>query len=500
MAYQLLTGATGLLGSYLLRDGLRLGRRMAVLVRRSRSETARQRVESILARYERESGETLARPVIFEGDLSEVDLGLDGADLRWIERHCDCVVHNAASLTFKGADREGEPWRSNVLGTRKILDLCQATGIRRFHHVSTAYVCGLREGLIREDELDVGQQMGNDYERSKVEAETLVRQAKFLDSYTVYRPGIIVGDSRSGFTTTFHGFYASLKLAHTLVSRVPRGVTAGRLLVGAMGVRGPERKNLVPVDWVSEVITHILGQSQHHGKTFHLTAQRPTLIMDMAEVVQEAVETYSPMSDWSDPTHCDGTWFADNFRAEMDVYRAYWRDDPQFDLTNTMAAAPHLPCPTVDRPMLMNMARHAIQTNFGKPRPRPMRPEFDVQQHLLPILSNRRRLPAGVNGTAYLGLQVNGPGGGQWKLMLRGGDLVAAENGLSPQCSAIFQLNSHTFRRLASRQMTVPEAVEAGRVVIVGNGMEQHALEAVLQTAASGSLSVPQVAGRQHDR
>ncbi|HYW78693.1 MAG TPA: SDR family oxidoreductase, partial [Thermoguttaceae bacterium] len=188
MSYHLLTGATGLLGSYLLRDGLRAGRRMAVVARGSRCESAHARIETILARWEQTEGQTLPRPVVFEGDLTAENLGLDDAALRWVGRHCDSVLHNAASLTFHGGDRDGEPWRSNVGGTRRLLELCRQTGIKQFHYVSTAYVCGKRTGRILESELDEQQELSNDYERSKLEAERMVRDADHLDGPTIYRP------------------------------------------------------------------------------------------------------------------------------------------------------------------------------------------------------------------------------------------------------------------------------------------------------------------------
>jgi thioester reductase-like protein len=495
MKYHFLTGATGLLGAYLLRDNLRTGRRMAVLCRPSRYETARQRVESLLARCERETGEVLSRPVVFEGDLSLPNLGLSPSSLRWIARHCETLIHNAASLTFEGGDRRAEPWLSNVEGTRRVLEVCRLSGIRHFHHVSTAYVCGLRSGLVLESELDVGQQMGNDYERSKVEGELLVRSAEFLDSLTIYRPSIIVGDSQTGYTATFHGFYATLKLAHTLASKIVPGAATGGSLMAQLGLGGQERKNFVPVDWVSAIMTHILGCPQHHGKTYHLTTPSPMLITRMTDVIQAAIEAYSTMADEADEWRCDGMWFAENFRQQMDVYRAYWRDDPRFDVTNTQAAAPHLPCPEIDDDMLMNMARYAIRTNFGKPRPRPIKPEFDVQHHLQGLLHAREAAGPSAADDPCLGLDVNGPGGGQWKLLLENRRLAGAEHGLHGRCTATLHLTSKTFQRLVTRQLTVAQAVQGGRVMIEGNGLSRSELEAVLQAAvATGeprSFSVP---------
>ncbi len=382
MSYHLITGATGLLGSYLLRDGLCAGARMAAIVRPKKSVSAQQRINAIAASFQGHgrihgNRSQSARPVVLSGDLTQADLDLDSPSVAWIARHCKAVIHNAASLKFQGAHRSDDPWRTNVEGTRRVLSLCRTAGIRHFHYVSTAYVCGLRSGLVTEDELDVGQKMGNDYERSKLESEQMVREAGFFDSVTIYRPAIIIGDSKTGETTGYHGFYAVLKLAHTLVSRVALGATSGVKLAALLGLHGNESKHFVPVDWVSDVITHICRHPEFHGRTYHLTARQPTRILDMAAVIQEAVERYSPLACEDDPSQLDGDWIGQAFRDQMSVYRAYWRDDPQFDQTNTRRAAPHLPCPTVDRRMLMMMAHRAICSRFGRgprtsrcPRPR----------------------------------------------------------------------------------------------------------------------------------
>jgi len=380
MGYALLTGGTGLLGSYLVRDAMLAGRRVAVVARAGRSQSARQRVERILHEFEVGLGRPVPRPVVLEGNLTSPVLGLDNDAIGWIARHCTSVIHCAASLTFQGGDRRRDPWLSNVEGTARVMELCRRTGVRQFHYVSTAYVCGLRDGLVREDELDLGQQFGNDYEQSKVEAEKMLRGADFLDPLTVYRPSIIVGDSRSGWTTTYHGFYALVRLAHTLVSRLSRGSTAGWRVVDGFGLSGSERKNFVPVDWVSAVMTRLVGQPDHWGKTYHLTSPQPVPLATVADVIQRAVETYSTLASEADPLRCDAEWFNRNFIDEMKVYLAYWRDDPQFDDGNTKAAVPHLPCPEIDEAMLLGMARFAIESNFGKAKRRPVTLTVDGPQ------------------------------------------------------------------------------------------------------------------------
>src|SRR5262245_50124706 len=170
--YCLLTGATGLLGRYLLRDLLLRGTAVAVLIRERDGQSPAERLEEILSYWDGELGQKLPRQVhCLAGDVTLPGLGLDDAGRRWVAESCPRVLHSAASLTFYCKDRSADPWRTNLTGTERVLDLCRAAGVREFHYVSTAYVCGRREGLIFEDELDFGQQFRNDYEESKFEAE-----------------------------------------------------------------------------------------------------------------------------------------------------------------------------------------------------------------------------------------------------------------------------------------------------------------------------------------
>jgi len=353
-----LTGATGLLGSYILYNLLKQNENVAVLVRPGRKETAEHRISKILSHWKKESGETVPMPKVLSGDL------LQPKGLEKLYGRCKSVIHCAASLTFYGPQGE-EPWTSNIDGTKRILDFCDAAGVPDMHYVSTAYVAGSSK-MFYEQDFDAGQELRNDYEKSKFEAESIVRSASFLKNLTVYRPSIVVGDSMTGFTTTFHGFYAVLKLAHTMVSRLPMGSTSGRGLLAALGMNGSERKNFVPVDWVTDVFSHIFSNPELHGQTYHLTTPNPPLLTDFVDMVQDAVETWSTLADKHDPRRADEEWFFKQYFNEVQIYRAYLQDDPQFDSTNTQSAAPHLPCPMMDRELMLFLARYAILSRFGK--------------------------------------------------------------------------------------------------------------------------------------
>lgn len=360
----LLTGATGLLGRYLLKDLLLADVPVAVVVRRSRRTSAQERVDAMMATWDQMLGRELPRPKVLDGDLCSNNLGLSDVDLDWISENCDSVLHNAASLTFVSTDPQGEPWLSNVLGTQNVLDVCRQTEIKDFHHVSTSYVCGLRTGKILESELDVGQTLGNDYEKSKVQSETLVREADFLSPPTIYRPAIIVGDSNTGFTTTFHGFYAALNLAYTLTRSFDSELGRHADIPTRITLTGTERKNFVPVDWVSAVTAHIVTHPQFHGKTFHLTPTQPVTAGMVRDVLEEAynfrgTNFVGPNAVIDNPTEVEQLFY-----EHIRVYNSYWRDDPTFDCTNTIEAAPHLPCPIIDMPKLLMLAQKAIEMDF----------------------------------------------------------------------------------------------------------------------------------------
>lgn len=468
MPYLFLTGATGLLGRYLIKDLTLAGIPVAVLVRPSRRATARHRVESVMCYWDALLGRSLPRPVVLEGDITEPDLGLDAGGMRWVAENCNCVLHNAASLTFQSTSPQSEPWRSNVEGTRHVLELCRNARIRRFHHVSTAYVCGLRQGRILEAELDVGQKMSNDYEQSKIQAEKMVRDEGF-DSLTVHRPAIIIGDSENGFTTTYHGFYAPLQAVYTL-ARVFEIDATGRMGASArFGLSGHETKNLVPVDWVSAVMTYVIAHSEHHGKTYHLTPMHPVSARLLGDIFEEAVGFYGVKLEGAGRKLSGLTEAEQLFCELISVYASYWKDDPIFDCTNTRAAAPHLPCPHVSRRLLLKMAEYAMRVNFTAPRAKPIEPACDMSSMLEPWLDpTQATLPAGGAGIR-VGLRVTGHGGGDWTVLVAAEEVVAVDQGVHPQCIAVAECTIETFASLAGGQMTADEAMERAKLHVTGS-------------------------------
>lgn len=368
----LLTGATGLLGRYLLRDLSARGASMAVLVRGDRRRSAEARVDEILADWEATTGRPMPRPYLLDGDLTAPGLGLDGDAMRWLSRHCRAVLHNGASLTFQGADRAGDPWRTNVGGTANVLEVCRAAGIAELHHVSTAYVCGRRDDLVREDEPLPPAGFRNDYEASKAESEGLVRaaDADFPDGVTIYRPAVIVGDSATGYTSTYHGLYRYLQFVALICRYAPRDAEGRILLPIRLDLTGNERRNLVPVDWVSATIASIVLRPEYHGKTYHLAPERAVTARELEEAMAArfgytGVTFVGPGLDPADRNEFEAQFY--EFVAQ---YELYWASEPRFDTANTRAAVPELPCPAVDAAMVGRLIDFADRDAWGRGRRR----------------------------------------------------------------------------------------------------------------------------------
>jgi thioester reductase-like protein len=499
MNHLLLTGATGLLGGYLLADLMDRNFAVACLVRGSSVADARRRIDETLRRLEKCRGYSLPRPVVIQAELAEPNLGISGGARRWVDSNCSAIIHCAASLEFQENPHSGEPYRTNVVATRQLVELGRRIKISAFHHISTAYVCGTRRGLVCEDEPNAtadgdDSRFGNDYERSKHAAEREVRRAADAFSVTVYRPSIIVGDSRTGYTSTYQGFYAPLRAGYAIAARHGFAATTGQSFLQQMGFSGRERKNLVPVDWVSAVITAIVADPARQGRTYHVTNPKPTSVVDMEAAVTEAIadsasarrhenETTAPAVVRERTEHDERM-----FREQTAIYRTYFRDDPVFDCRNTTAATPHLPCPVMDRSALVRLGRRAIAERFGAGKRHGGPPVSDAAE----FLEQRFEL---TSPFALLGddrstrradrwsLCVTGSGGGTWTCGVDDGGVCELTPGFAPNVRKCIRLNSSTWAELVSGRLGIVEAVYSGLLHVEGptpTGSSWRAAEAEL--------------------
>jgi len=262
-----LTGATGFLGAQVARrliaeaDGT-----IIALVRGHDGAEARRRLQRAWWSWPELADAIGGRVEVLCGDVSAPQLGLNAATYQSLVRRVTHIIHTAAEVRV---DRSlAELRRVNVQGTANVLDLARAAsrdhGLARFAHISTAYVAGGRRGEVPEDALSAAYGFATAYERTKYEAELLVQAAQADLPVSVFRPGMIAGDSRTGEITTFNTFYLPLRLYLTGKLRVLPASPALRV-------------NIVPVDYVADAVARLTFDPRAQGVTFHLTAPHSTL-------------------------------------------------------------------------------------------------------------------------------------------------------------------------------------------------------------------------------
>jgi thioester reductase-like protein len=253
----LLTGATGFVGMEVLTRWLERGdRHVYALVRADNDEKAAERLRPGLESAFPDEGGDHPRLRAVAGDVQEPGLGLDAATLSKLQREVTIVVHSAASVSFTLGLEESRA--INVEGTRNVIDFALGCDeVERFTYVSTAYVAGTHPGTFREDQLAEGQEFRNAYERSKFEAERLVRSHRRQLPVQVLRPSIVVGERESGWTSSFNVLYGPLK-------------AFARGAVPAVPAKADSPVDVVPVDYVADA-TYELSSRGPTG-TYHLVA------------------------------------------------------------------------------------------------------------------------------------------------------------------------------------------------------------------------------------
>ena len=256
----LLTGSTGFLGMELLARLLEdTDRRVWAPVRAGDDSEAEARLRATLATLLPDPGMYSERVVAFAADLTQPRLGLGERRRDEIAEHVGEIIHSAASVSFTLPLEEAR--QINLEGTRRMLELaadCQARGgLTRYAHVSTAYVAGDHSGDFTELDRDLGQGFNNTYEQSKWEAERLVGERGAELPVQIFRPSIVVGHERSGWTASFNVIYTPLRMyARGALPLIP--------------ARRSAPVDIVPVSYVARSILAL--DDAGAGRTFNLVA------------------------------------------------------------------------------------------------------------------------------------------------------------------------------------------------------------------------------------
>lgn len=361
-----MTGSTGFLGHFVLRDLLERGHRMVVLLRAPLAKS-RERLLHLLAEIGCDAG-----PRVESGQLLFVEgaLPTDLPEPTW--GRTDQILHSAACLELFAANGPtSEPLHTNAGGAAAIVAWAERHGVRTIHAVSTAYTCGWNGGLIPEAFHLPMPSFQTDYERSKWQAEAIFREWSQQPgrSLTILRPSFLVGDSQTGYTTQFGGFYQFARLVGMLKERY-RDPNNGRMTHIPLRIPGrpDDVQNVVPVDFVSRVTAEVISHPQFHGRIYHLTNPQPPT----NDFMKRCYEDYFDLEGgyFADPAevlgHCSAAesllWDKYHLLTPRVVHT------PHFDISNTRHVMEQrgIEFPALDRDRVVRLFRWAQDRDWGR--------------------------------------------------------------------------------------------------------------------------------------
>ena len=217
------------------------------------------------------------RAVAVMGDMTQADLGVSAADKKKLSGKIRHFFHLAAIYDLKATAEEQQT--GNIDGTRNAVQFANAIKAGCFQHVSSIAAAGLYEGVWREDMFDEAENLDHPYFSTKHDSEGIVRK-ECAGAWRVYRPGLVVGDSKTGEMDKIDGPYYFFKLIQKLRKLLPPWMPT-------IGIEGG-RINIVPVDFVVDAMDHIAHLEKGDGKAFHLTDPNPKRVGDVLNTFARA--------------------------------------------------------------------------------------------------------------------------------------------------------------------------------------------------------------------
>jgi len=379
----LLTGGTGFLGGHLAAALLKAGVEVHLLARADKRHSAQERVDLLLDWFEL-GPEERRRLRVVEGSIDRPGLGLDPGTSENLRQTIDEIIHCASCTSFTERKRP-EVEASNIQGLAHVLDFAAASRCAIFHHLSTAYVAGRRNGLCREDLVDSGP-YNNVYEETKALGERTVwevcRRAGIVPS--IYRPSIVYGDSKTGRSLRFNAVYYPVKTALFLKNIYEADIARkGGKKADLMGVRResdgtlfmPLRLevsdgggiNLVPVDYfVSSFLA--LREGRPDGGIFHIVNPRLKKIEDIIDYARRlfglsGVEPCRAEDFNGKPKNALEVLYD----STLEAYSPYMRDTKTFDLSQAgpVLRKRQIACPEFNYDIFARCMNYAIEVDWG---------------------------------------------------------------------------------------------------------------------------------------
>lgn len=360
-----LTGGTGYIGAHVAANLLRdFGAPLNVLVRARAPQEAEERLwQSLQLHLDFKSFYELlqTRIRIFRGDLTDERFGLASDEYDRLIHTTDSVIHCAASLNRKS---EKSCLNVNLRGTLEVIKLAQHVdhyhGLRRFSHVSTVAVAGKRqdEVVTEENSIDWNRSDYDPYARTKKFCEHMIRQLLPDTPKTIFRPSIVLGDSRRAETTQF-----DMVRAFVFLAGLP-----------ALPLRGKDRVDIVNVDFVADAIATLHVKEHTQYDTYHLSSGRDSqtfkqITASLAAAQGKRGPVYVPFAERTFSRGIDllagRKGAVGHGAALMKVFMPYLTFNTVFDNTRVTTELGRKPVPFSQ--YSLPLLRFSRETNFAYP-------------------------------------------------------------------------------------------------------------------------------------
>ncbi len=264
-----ITGATGFVGRHLLEKLFARSGHIYLLVRSGSKTKLKKMLEEMDA--------PMRRIDMITGDLTKNSLGVSKKNRDMMKGKVKHFYHLAAIYDMSaGLD---EQMAANVDGTSHAVHLAEAIKAKCFHHVSSIAAAGMYPGVFREDMFEEAEELDHPYFKTKHDSEAVVRHTCQIP-YRIYRPAMVLGHSKTGEIDKIDGPYYFFKLIQKLRNTFPKWMPM-------MGIEGG-RLNMVPVDYVVDVLDHISHQKGLDGGCFHITDPKPRRIGNVLNIFADA--------------------------------------------------------------------------------------------------------------------------------------------------------------------------------------------------------------------
>ena len=375
----ILTGATGFLGAYLMAGLLERGYQVTVLGRPQKDRRLSERLAGLIRWFGIDPKDRLS-PV--EVDLSKRHLGLDDGAYARLCAQGGKIIHCASDTSFAECNRE-RVVDTNINGFSNLIDFAVDSGAVHLYYVSTAYVCGLCEGVCMEAPIS-NKRFTNVYEESKAQAEGMLRRRCEADGvpYSILRPSIVYGHSKTGSALKFNALYYAAKSLSFVRDIFLKDLREGEGRSAKWGARldgegilhlplelhMPEDgfANLISVDHFVEASLEIIACAESGG-IYHITCDDPPRITTLMEYGERFFGIRGIRARWNPSgVNHDLNPAEEMFERFIKPYRPYLSDRKVFDRSRAKCILGELSTPPFSYDIFKRCMAYAVSCDWGK--------------------------------------------------------------------------------------------------------------------------------------